>query len=144
MLIEVVAVGKLKDRGLEQLCATYVKRVRPFAKVEVCEVRTLAALRKHITRQRGLVTVLLDERGEQQTTREFADAIDRWRAGGFSRVAVCIGDAHGFEQADRQAADHLMGLSRLTLPHRLVRLVLLEQIYRACSLLAGHPYHHDG
>ncbi len=144
MLIEVVAVGKLKDRGLEQLCATYVKRTRPFAKVEVREVRSLAALRKHVAPQRGQVTVLLDERGEQCTTRAFAGWIEHWRGQNLGRVSLCIGDAHGFDDDDRSRAQRLLALSNMTLPHRLARLVLLEQLYRTCSLLAGHPYHHDG
>lgn len=144
MLIEVIAIGKLKDRGLEQLCATYVKRVQPFAKVSVVEARSTAALRKRLASLHGGATVLLDERGQQPTTKTFAEWITSWRQQNFTKVALCIGDAHGFTDADRRAATHLLGLSRLTLPHRLARLILLEQLYRACSLLAGHPYHHDG
>lgn len=144
MLIEVIAVGKLKDRGLEQLCATYVKRVQPFAKVTVVEAKNTEAVRKRLASLRGGATVLLDERGQQPTTKTFADWISSWRQQNLTKVALCIGDAHGFSDEDRRAATHLLGLSRLTLPHRLARLLLLEQIYRACSLLAGHPYHHDG
>ena len=143
MQLEVIAVGKLKDRGLEQLCATYVKRVQPYARVCVVEVKTADALRKRLATIRGGATVLLDERGEQHTTLKFAGWVEQWRAKSLSKVALCIGDAHGFSDQDRRAATHLLGLSRLTLPHRLARLILLEQLYRACSLLAGHPYHHE-
>ncbi|HEY8378390.1 MAG TPA: 23S rRNA (pseudouridine(1915)-N(3))-methyltransferase RlmH, partial [Nannocystis sp.] len=85
--------------------------------------------------------VLLDERGEQIDTRELARWIDRWRRDARD-VALYIGDADGFTATDRTQADRLLALSRLTLPHRLVRLILLEQLYRAGTLLAGHPYHH--
>ena len=57
-------------------------------------------------------------------------------------MALYIGDSEGFSATDRTSADKLLALSRLTLPHRLVRLVLLEQLYRAATLLSGHPYHH--
>jgi 23S rRNA (pseudouridine1915-N3)-methyltransferase len=87
--------------------------------------------------------VLLDERGEQLDTRGLAGWISQWRAEGARAVNFYIGDADGFSAADRSGADRLLALSRLTLPHRLARLILLEQLYRAASLLAGHPYHHE-
>lgn len=141
MKISVVAAGKLKDTALVALCADYLRRVQPFVTVEVLEVRDLAAIRAHWTRHEG-ARVLLDERGEQIATRELAQFIDRWRRDARD-VALYIGDADGFTVTDRTQADRLLALSRLTLPHRLVRLILLEQLYRAGSLLAGHPYHHS-
>ena len=69
--------------------------------------------------------------------------LDTWRSGGVRQVSFYIGDADGFTAEDRDGAERLLALSRLTLPHRLARLILLEQLYRAATLLAGHPYHHD-
>ncbi len=143
MQVRVYAAGKLKDAGLERMCATYCKRARPFMPVEVVEVRALAGLRKRLESREPAVRILLDERGEQLTTRELAGWIQGYRERGARSLALFIGDAHGFDNEDRARADRLLALSRLTLPHRLVRVVLLEQLYRAASLLAGHPYHHD-
>lgn len=142
MRLTVLAAGKLRDAGLQAMCAEYVKRTRPFCPLDVVECRDLAALRAQWARSDGpTISVLLDERGEQLTSRELADRIGAWRSRG--RVRLSIGDADGFTDADRAGADHLLGLSRLTLPHRLVRVLVLEQLYRAATLLAGHPYHRD-
>jgi 23S rRNA (pseudouridine1915-N3)-methyltransferase len=143
MRLAVLAAGKLRDAGLQALCDDYARRIRPYAALELTECRDLAALRAHWTRGDGpLVQVLLDERGEQPTTRGFADRLADWRDRG-ARVRLSIGDADGFTDADRAGADHLLALSRMTLPHRLVRLLVLEQLYRGLTLLAGHPYHRD-
>lgn len=141
MRVTLAAVGKLRDPGLEALCADYQKRVRPFMPVEVVELRGRAALRELWRKTTG-VHVLLDERGEQLSTPELAAWIDGWRGAGASAVTFSIGDADGFDDDDRRGAARLLALSRLTLPHRLARLLLLEQLYRAATLLAGHPYHH--
>lgn len=140
MKLSVVAAGRLKDTALVALCSDYSRRVQPFLSVEVLEVRDLQAIRNHWTRHEG-PRILLDERGEQIETRELAQWIDRWRREA-RNIALYIGDADGFTVTDRTQADKILAISRLTLPHRLVRLVLLEQLYRAGSLLAGHPYHH--
>lgn len=144
--LTVVAAGKLRDAGLTALCAEYLRRAQPFAPVDLVEVRDAAGLRAHWARPAGpggQVRVLLDERGEQPSTREFAGWLASWRDQGVRAVSLSIGDADGFSDADRAGSDRLLALSRLTLPHRLARLVLLEQVYRALTLLAGHPYHHE-
>jgi 23S rRNA (pseudouridine1915-N3)-methyltransferase len=149
--LAVVAAGKLRDAGLQALCDEYLRRARAFAPLELVEVRDAAALRSHglQDRSRGtgpggqVLRVLLDERGEQPSTREFAGWISQWRDQGVRAAQFHIGDADGFRDVDRAGADRLLSLSRMTLPHRLARLVLLEQLYRALSLIAGHPYHHD-
>lgn len=140
MKLTVVAAGRLKDAALVALCADYLRRAQPFFTIEVVEVRDITAIRAHWTRHDG-PRILLDERGEQIDTRELATWVDRWRRDARD-VALYIGDSDGFSATDRTSADKLLALSKLTLPHRLVRLVLLEQLYRAGTLLAGHPYHH--
>lgn len=143
MRLAVLAAGKLRDAGLTALCDEYLRRSRPYATVDLIECRDLPALRAHWARSDGpVVSVLLDERGEQATSREFADRLAGWRDRGL-KIRLSIGDADGFNDADRAAADHLLGLSRMTLPHRLVRVLVLEQLYRALTLIAGHPYHRD-
>jgi 23S rRNA (pseudouridine1915-N3)-methyltransferase len=84
--------------------------------------------------------VALDERGEQWTTRELADHLSRWRNAARDVVFV-IGGAEGLSATVQTRASHTWGLSHLTLPHQLARVIVVEQIYRAWSLLQGHPYH---
>jgi len=142
MQLRVVAIGKLKDTGLTGLCDRYLRRLRPLMRAEVIEVRSLDALRETWRRTPG-VHAILDERGEQLTTREFAGWIGEQRDDGGRQLSLYIGAAEGFTPADRSAADRLLALSRLTMPHRLARLMLIEQLYRAATILAGHPYHND-
>lgn len=87
-------------------------------------------------------TVVLDERGTALSTRQFASRIENWRFAG-SDVAFVIGGADGTAPALKKKADLLWSLSTLTLPHGLTRVVLAEQLYRAISLLRGHPYHRE-
>jgi 23S rRNA (pseudouridine1915-N3)-methyltransferase len=87
--------------------------------------------------------VLLDERGRQGSTAELARDLQAWSMAGRD-IALCIGGPDGVDETLRQRADSVWSLSRLTLPHPLVRIVVIEQMYRAWSVLAGHPYHRGG
>jgi 23S rRNA (pseudouridine1915-N3)-methyltransferase len=91
---------------------------------------------------RGARVVALDERGQAWTTRALADRLARWRDEG-DDVAFVIGSADGLAETVRQGAAAVVALSALTLPHGLVRVIVAEQLYRATTLLAGHPYHRD-
>jgi 23S rRNA (pseudouridine1915-N3)-methyltransferase len=91
---------------------------------------------------KGALVVALDERGQPWTTRALADHLGRWRDEGRDVVFV-IGSADGLDPRIKAAASAVVALSALTLPHGLVRVLLAEQIYRAVSLLTGHPYHRD-
>ena len=86
--------------------------------------------------------ILLDERGPQHTSIQFANKLEGWRQGTHKRVVFVIGSAYGFDARMTQRADELLGLSAMTLPHQLCRLMVLEQIYRACTILRGESYHH--
>jgi 23S rRNA (pseudouridine1915-N3)-methyltransferase len=90
----------------------------------------------------GATVVALDEAGSPWTTRELADRLERWRAT-TSTLAFVIGSADGLDPGFKRRAAARFSLSALTLPHALVRVILAEQIYRAASLIAGHPYHRD-
>jgi 23S rRNA (pseudouridine1915-N3)-methyltransferase len=90
----------------------------------------------------GFRTVALDEHGDAWSTREFANRLREWRNAG-ADVAFIIGSADGLADAVKSRAAALVALSAMTLPHGLARVVLAEQIYRAVSLLGGHPYHRD-
>ena len=90
----------------------------------------------------GSTVVALDERGAPWTTRELASKLERWRES-TGALSFVIGSADGLDDGFKRRAAARFSLSALTLPHALVRVVLAEQIYRAASLLAGHPYHRD-
>lgn len=97
--------------------------------------RLLAAVPK------GAVTVALDARGAALTSEALAERLGAWRDGGVSDVAFLIGGAGGLDPAVREAADLVLSLGPMTWPHILVRALLAEQLYRAQTILAGHPYH---
>ena len=142
MRLRVLAIGKLKDAGLERLCEQYVKRSRSLLPIERVTCRS-AKDQLQRAGEGGAVVVLLDEHGEQLGTRELAAWLERWRDEGTRRVDLLIGDAEGHGDDARARADRSLALSRLTLPHRLAQVLLCEQLYRAGTLLAGHPYHND-
>jgi 23S rRNA (pseudouridine1915-N3)-methyltransferase len=111
-------------------------RGKPVAQLLAGEALRIAAACK------GARVVALDERGEAWTTRTLAERLGRWRDDG-ETVAFVIGSADGLDDGVRRRAAAVVSLSGMTLPHGLVRVLLAEQIYRAASLLAGHPYHRD-
>jgi 23S rRNA (pseudouridine1915-N3)-methyltransferase len=140
--LRILVIGKLKDAALTSMCETYIERSRRFLPIEIVSCRD-AGTQWSRARDDDGPNVLLDERGEQVTTLELATWFSRWRDRSMRTVDLLVGDAHGFSEADRRAADRVLALSRLTLPHRLVPLVLCEQLYRVGTVLAGHPYHHE-
>jgi len=89
------------------------------------------------------IAVVLDERGKNLSSRDFAAKIGAWRDDGVAEIVFVIGGADGHDDAVRNRADLLLSLGALTWPHQLVRVLLAEQIYRAQQILAGHPYHRD-
>ena len=86
--------------------------------------------------------ILLDEKGPQLTSVQFASRLEQWRQGSHKRLLFVIGSAYGFQENIYQQADQLLGLSAMTLPHQLCRLMMLEQIYRGCTILRHEAYHH--
>lgn len=86
--------------------------------------------------------ILLDEKGPQLTSVNFSKKLDAWRQGSHKRLIFVIGSAYGFDQKVYDRSDELLGISDMTLPHQLCRLMMLEQIYRACTILRGESYHH--
>ena len=94
--------------------------------------------------ERNSRTVLLDEKGEQISSSELAKMLERWRDEGVAEVRFCLGAADGFDDADRADADKLIAFGHATWPHLMARAMLAEQLYRATSILANHPYHREG
>ena len=141
MRMVVLAVGKLKDPHVEALCMEYERRARSFLPIERFACRDTATSWSRAESSGGRV-VVLDERGEQPSSPGLARWLGTWRDQGVRSVSWLIGGADGFEDEDRQRADRVLSLSTLTLPHRLAQMMLCEQLYRAGTILAGHPYHH--
>ena len=92
----------------------------------------------------GAVIVLLDERGNSMSSIEFAKQLERWRDSGKREIRFLIGAADGHDEAQRKSADLLLSFGEATWPHLLVRAMLAEQLFRATSILANHPYHREG
>ena len=89
-------------------------------------------------------TVILDEKGEQLGSTEFARLLERWRDDGVREVRFLIGAADGFSDAERAGADTLIAFGKATWPHLMARAMLAEQLFRATSIIANHPYHREG
>ena len=151
MKITIYAIGKA--RGVEaEWCDEYLKRlgrdvtVREFAAPKSlppdATQRAEAQLLLDAIPAKATL-VLLDERGKDMSSRDFAGKIENWQNLGTAELAFVIGGADGVTDDIRARAGFTLGFGRLTWPHRLVRVMLLEQIYRARQILAGHPYHRD-
>lgn len=147
MRVTVAAVGRLKPGPVRDLVTLYVKRLAwPIAFREV-EARGSRADREAeaalllATLPAGCVVIALDERGEDLPSEAIARRIGTWRDDGRSELAFLIGGADGHGEAVRARADLLLAFGRATWPHMLVRAMLVEQIYRAQTILTGHPYH---
>jgi len=152
MRITIVAVGALRAGPERALAEKYLARITwPIAVREVAEKRRLtgAQLRERegelILRAcpDGAILVALDERGKPSSSADFAARLGGWQDEGVADIAFAIGGADGLDESVRARADLLLAFGAMTLPHLLVRGVLLEQIYRAQTLLAGHPYHRE-
>lgn len=141
MRLTLLAVGKLRDPWVAAGCDEYLARLRGRFTIDVVEVKRDADMLARLP-PRQMIWVL-DERGQQPSSRELASKLDRVRHSGGAGLTLCIGGPDGHSDALRARADYLLSLSRLTLPHRLARVILLEQLYRATSILAGEPYHRD-
>jgi 23S rRNA (pseudouridine1915-N3)-methyltransferase len=137
--LTVLAVGKLKESWVQEGCEEYARRMRGKLPLEVIELKDDRDLDKRLPARHKVWA--LDERGKQLSSEELAQAIKRHMDSGEQGIAFLVGGADGIPAERLQRADFRWSLGRLTLPHRLARLILLEQLYRALSILRGEPYH---
>ena len=137
----VVAAGKLRESWVREGCEEYRRRIARYLGIEILEVKDSTALAARVPDRLRLIA--LDERGKQPTSRELGDKLAAWMGSGMQGACFLLGDADGLPPDLVARADEVLSLSRLTLPHRLARLVLLEQLYRALSIVRGEPYHRD-
>ena len=147
MRVDVLWVGKTRLPGVSALTEEYSKRLGRYCEFHGGEVR---AIRKSgraakeedamLAQSRESYRVVLDPAGKQVTSADFARWIGDLRDRGQRSVTFCVAGADGFSPAFRKEADLLLSLSSLTMPHELARVMLLEQLYRAFTMLANHPY----
>ncbi|WP_221567481.1 23S rRNA (pseudouridine(1915)-N(3))-methyltransferase RlmH [Alkalihalobacillus sp. TS-13] len=158
MNIQIITVGKLKEKYLKQGIAEYVKRIGPYAKIDVIEVpdekapeqlsenemvkvkdaegsRLLAKIGQDVH------VIALAIEGKQKTSEQLAKNLDQLATYGKSKIAFVIGGSLGLSEAVLNRANDQLSFSRMTFPHQLMRLILVEQIYRAFKINRGEPYH---
>ncbi len=134
----------LKSSGAQMLVEEYLRRSQRFAKVLLTSYRSEPALLEAAARQRGRsspVLVLLDNRGRSLSSPQIAEYLGTQRDAGVQEILLAIGPPDGWSAIAREQARMMLSLGAITLPHELALAVLSEQVYRALTILAGHPYH---
>ena len=140
MLLHIVARGRIGRSPEAELVDRYVKRLS--WPVRITELPDSGGKLPAVEAQTKLI--LLDETGDVLPSKSLADRLERWRDDGVREARFMIGAADGFDDTDRAQADLLLSFGRATWPHLLARAMLAEQLYRATTILANHPYHREG
>lgn len=152
MKITILAIGQLKSGPELDLIQEYRKRLRwPLI---LCEIICKKDLRGPALKQAEAdlilnhipersIVIALDERGKSLKSQEFAKLLEDYQTSSQTDICFIIGGADGLADSIRQRAHHILNFGQLTWPHMLVRVMLLEQLYRAQQIIAGHPYHRD-
>ena len=155
MKIKYVAIGKtVGPYGLEEV-QTYVKRIQHFIPFEFIELKEIKhnkhnrenallaeeiSILKHVSSRDALI--LFDEKGKQMDSKAFAQFISKQTMLESGTLVFCLGGAYGFSESLRKRAKGIVSLSPMTFPHQLARVIALEQLYRAYTIINHHPYHH--
>ena len=144
MKLQIAWIGKTKEPAFRALTEEYLRRISRYLAAESHEMSSEEALLQLAESSSGRtrpVLVLLDARGRQFTSEEFADLLRDQQDRGTQNLFFGVGPANGFSDKARHSADLVLSFGKMTLAHELARIVLLEQIYRAFTILKGHPYH---
>ena len=157
MKINLLCIGKTDDKEIKNLINYYLTRLPRHWNFEITEIpdvknaRNLtpdllkkeeAKLFLNIIENTDLV-VLLDEKGKQFTSREFAQKLDSYQNNSIKKICFLVGGAYGFSEEMYQRANEQISISKMTFTHQMIRLFFVEQIYRADQILQGKPYHND-
>ena len=157
MRINLVCMGKTADKEIAALLKYYENRLPKYWNFELTEIADVKNA-KNLTpellkREEGKLflnfiensdyVVILDEKGAQWTSRQFAGKIDQWMSASIKKVVFIVGGAYGFSDELYNRANEKISLSKMTFTHQMIRLFFLEQIYRAHQILQGKPYHND-
>lgn len=140
MLLHIVARGRIGRSPEGELIERYLKRVSWPTKIT--ELPDTGGRMPAV--DPGTRIVMLDEKGRDLPSMAFATQLGRWRDDGVRETRFLLGAADGFDDAQREAADLLLAFGKATWPHLMARAMLAEQLWRAASILAGHPYHREG
>lgn len=158
MEIKIIVVGKLKEKYLKDGIAEYLKRLKSYANLKIIEIKDEAASQtlsdaeieqiKVVEGKRIIEklpdrarVIALDLKGKQLTSEDFAEEINETMTYGTSQIAYIIGGSHGLSQEVLQKTDLKISFGKMTYPHQLMRLILVEQIYRAFKIIRNEPYH---
>lgn len=156
MKVSLLVVGKTTDKHLQALVEDYKDRIGHYLNLEckvIPELKGTQALSEPLQKQKegelilqnvgeNALVVLLDERGKMYRSIEFASQLEKWMGTGRNLVFV-IGGPYGFSQKVYDRADALISLSAMTFSHQMIRLLFMEQLYRACTILHHEKYHHE-
>jgi 23S rRNA (pseudouridine1915-N3)-methyltransferase len=144
MKLKIAWIGKTKNDAIQSLTDEYLKRIAHYADVEgisLADEPTLLKLKQKSGTRPAHTLVLLDSRGKALSSEEFARFLQDHQDRNPQPLVLAIGPADGFSEDTRKAASSTISLGKMTLAHELARIVLLEQVYRAFTILKGHPYH---
>ena len=151
MKLKIAWIGKTKEPAIASLTDEYLSRISRYVQVEAAALRDEAALldmygratnASRVAKSRAEATlVLMDSKGKEFSSESFARFLGDYRDRNSLPLAFAIGPADGFSETAHKEAQHVISLGKMTLAHELARVVLLEQIYRAFTILSGHPYH---
>ena len=144
MKLRIAWIGRTRSSPIQSLTAEYLKRLSRYAACDALELMSEAALLKLVeksTARTQPVLVLLDSRGRQLTSEEIANFLEYHQSHGTQELLFAVGPADGWSETTRAAANNILSFGKITLPHELARVVLLEQLYRGFTILKGHPYH---
>lgn len=144
MKLKIGWIGKTKDPAIQSLTDEYLKRISRYAEVEglpLPDESALLKMREKSGPRPAHAIVLLDPRGKQLSSEEFAQFLQNHQDRSSQPLILAVGAADGFSEQARKSAGAVLSLGRMTLAHELARVVLLEQVYRAFTILKGHPYH---
>lgn len=139
MKIKVAWIGRTKEAAIQSLSDEYLKRISRYAEIESVAAKDEAAVLALAAGSRCKL-ILLDARGKQYSSEEFAAFLEREQVNAVP-LLLAVGGSDGFGDAARRSAALVLSLGKMTLPHELARVILLEQIYRGFTILKGHPYH---
>ena len=157
MKITLLSLGKTEEKYLAEGIDLYLKRLKHYIKLETTEIPELKNTKglsqvQQKTKEAELImkklnptdfVILLDERGQELTSLQFADLLNKRMLASTQNLVFVIGGPYGFDNSVYQRANEKLSLSKLTFSHQMVRLFFVEQVYRAFTILKGEPYHHE-
>ncbi len=157
MKINLLCIGKTDDKEIKNLINYYLARLPRhwnFENIEIPDVKNARNLTPDLLKKEEAklflnqientdLVVLLDEKGKQFTSREFAQKLDSYQNNSIKKICFLVGGAYGFSEEMYQRANEKISISKMTFTHQMIRLFFVEQIYRADQILQGKPYHND-